>query len=670
MNQPRLPILLATLVVCLLVGLDPLWGQHIRLDSRPDCQESSLDLANLPAGRLFAVWQQGAEASPGSPPRVYARIFDVNGAALAPEFPLTGENAVGPVVAASLEGELLVVWGDAALGRLMARRFFANGTAAGPEIVVSSIFPSGGWAVTRTPNGYAVVAIQGSEVRLWRLGNTGSATGPTEVVASITGIPEDPTPIVRDPAVAYGPAGLVVAWAEEHFGGASIGAVVRTATASLPLPLSAELQPADDPQPIEPAVAVDGQGRILLAWNESPLQEGTLRAQIFGPDLVAAGPPFQVEDPGFPSLAFSAPDAAGLSDGFVVAWQFVPAYSGDAPHITLMRRIHGNGLVLGRATYLGGNSSTSRPVLIVDANQRATIGWPAGVRPPAGPAVELCFSNGLYAVSADTAPRLLLLQDDRFEVSIEWEDFPRSAGQGRGVQLTGDSGYFWFFGENNIEVVVKVLDGRAVNGHFWVFYASLTDVAYHLKVRDRATGHEKTYAKVGGRLASRADTLAFPAGAPPAASAPLFAPPAMPATSETLATLETWAASEKSHTPPAEAVGPCAPASVPGPRRVGLCLGERFEVEMDWQAVGTHGAGQGVQLTADSGYLWFFGPNNIEVMVKVLDGRAVNGHFWVFLGGLSDVDYTIAVRDTVTGAVRTYVNPVGRLVSLADTAAF
>jgi len=53
-----------------------------------------------------------------------------------------------------------------------------------------------------------------------------------------------------------------------------------------------------------------------------------------------------------------------------------------------------------------------------------------------------------------------------------------------------------------------------------------------------------------------------------------------------------------------------------------------------------------------------------------VDGRALNGRFWVFSGALSNVEYTITVTDTSTGQVRTYANPAGSLVSLADTSAF
>ena len=57
-------------------------------------------------------------------------------------------------------------------------------------------------------------------------------------------------------------------------------------------------------------------------------------------------------------------------------------------------------------------------------------------------------------------------------------------------------------------------------------------------------------------------------------------------------------------------------------------------------------------------------------MIKVLDGRALNNHFWVFYGALSNVQYTIHVTDTATGTTKTYTNPSGTLASVADTQAF
>lgn len=98
----------------------------------------------------------------------------------------------------------------------------------------------------------------------------------------------------------------------------------------------------------------------------------------------------------------------------------------------------------------------------------------------------------------------------------------------------------------------------------------------------------------------------------------------------------------------------------------------RFEVTATWTTSGGQtGQGQPVSLTADTGYFWFFGSSNVELVVKVLDGCGLSSHFWVFAGGLTDVNVVLTVRDTRTGAVRRYTNPQGTAFQpIQDTSAF
>jgi len=106
-----------------------------------------------------------------------------------------------------------------------------------------------------------------------------------------------------------------------------------------------------------------------------------------------------------------------------------------------------------------------------------------------------------------------------------------------------------------------------------------------------------------------------------------------------------------------------------------LCLsGSRFAVETAYKI----GPGlsplilsTAVPLTDESGYFWFFDSSNVEILIKVLDGCAINGHFWVFAGGLTNVGVTLIVEDTQTGASKTYNNPIGTAFApLQDTKAF
>lgn len=115
------------------------------------------------------------------------------------------------------------------------------------------------------------------------------------------------------------------------------------------------------------------------------------------------------------------------------------------------------------------------------------------------------------------------------------------------------------------------------------------------------------------------------------------------------------------------AVGPCEADSVT------LCLGEdeRFSVVVSWTDFdGNTGEGSSVPRTVDTGIFWFFGADNYELMIKVIDGREINDHFWVYYGSLSNVGFTITVTDTETGRRRVYNNPVGNFASVGDTRAF
>ncbi|MEA2694872.1 MAG: hypothetical protein QOJ16_4259 [Acidobacteriota bacterium] len=246
----------------------------------------------------------------------------------------------------------------------------------------------------------------------------------------------------------------------------------------------------------------------------------------------------------------------------------------------------------------------------------------------------------------------LCLAGSRFQVEIEWRDFAGHTGVGHAVSLTADTGYFWFFDPANVETVVKVLDARALNQSFWVFYGALSSVEYALTVTDTQTGLSRRYVNPSGQLASVGDTNGFgPLGAAASKTAVAKASP-----------LPLVAA----RTDTRVAIGSCVPS--PGQ----LCLnGGRFAVTAAWKDFqGRTGTGTAVSLTADTGYFWFFAPTNVEVVTKVLDGRGLNGKFWLFYGALSNVEYTLTVTDTETGAVRTYKNPLGQFGSVADTGAF
>jgi hypothetical protein len=108
--------------------------------------------------------------------------------------------------------------------------------------------------------------------------------------------------------------------------------------------------------------------------------------------------------------------------------------------------------------------------------------------------------------------------------------------------------------------------------------------------------------------------------------------------------------------------------------------GSRFQVRVlhgtvvQGAAVKGVEAAPAVQISDESGYFWFFASSNMEVTVKLLDGRAVNGHYWLFAASMTAEPFVIEVIDTrgsCTGpsCIRTYASPAGKNKNFIDLAA-
>jgi ELWxxDGT repeat protein len=288
---------------------------------------------------------------------------------------------------------------------------------------------------------------------------------------------------------------------------------------------------------------------------------------------------------------------------------------------------------------------------ISDLVQIGSLLFFQGPHPEAGP--ELMALPVGPPVPCAAGAQTLCLRGGRFAVRARWRD-PRSGDQGNAGALpmpgSDRTGLFWFFSPDNVELVFKTLDGGPVNGFFWNFYGALSDVEYTIEVTDTATGRRTEYFNPGGEICGRGDTTAFPARPP----VPLPVPPPFFAPVRSAA---------------AAGAGGTACGGDPGD----LCLlGDRFRVEVEWadQRSGDSGVGTALPFADRSGFFWFFEPQNVELVVKILDGTEVNGRFWVFYGGLSDVAYTITVTDTETGEQAVYHNSPGEICGRGDTTAF
>ncbi len=105
-----------------------------------------------------------------------------------------------------------------------------------------------------------------------------------------------------------------------------------------------------------------------------------------------------------------------------------------------------------------------------------------------------------YGVTCLPDAQHLCLQQGRYRVGVSFQDGSGTTSQGNVVSslASADSGVFWFFGPDDWELLVKVLDGCAVNQQVWVFTAATTNLAYTLTVTDTVTGTVKTYPNAAG----------------------------------------------------------------------------------------------------------------------------------------------------------------------------
>ena len=116
--------------------------------------------------------------------------------------------------------------------------------------------------------------------------------------------------------------------------------------------------------------------------------------------------------------------------------------------------------------------------------------------------------TGFECVANETT---LCLNDGRYEVKVDWKTQQGLTGDGKPVEFgSDDSGMFSFFNASNWEMLVKVLDGCAVNQHRWVFFAAVTNVEFTLTVTDSETGESHRYFNLLGSAADAVtDTEAF-----------------------------------------------------------------------------------------------------------------------------------------------------------------
>ncbi len=644
----------------------PLVGPNFQVNVGAEGPQFDVDVAQDSAGDTVFVWVDQGTA----PQTVLARVYDPAGNPRGLSFivGIESQPISHPRVAITPLGEFTVVWGNP--HTIFVRRFDRLGRPLGSVSTTRQISPdlvqSPDVAVDAAGNAVVVWGVSrfaGDLILLQRFNAANQSPG-------FQGFPEvvnqNSTNSRNKPRVALDAAGdVLVSWDDYRTGNLPDVWARRFDGPSGTWAQELRINPSTPgyQQGSAPILYPERDGAVLY----SDLSAGKLLVRRLDAAGALQEDPIPVASPG--SVDPIAPDAAAGPDGTAaVVWQGEDLL------------VHA-GLFDRSWNALGGDFLPSSetldsewdPVVAAGGSGGFAVAWnsagplifsPIPELPPQSQDGRDGSSFGVFAQRIQSSSlcaagsEVLCLAGGRFQARVSWKNpYTGETGTGKALPLTDDTGSFWFFNPANLEVMVKALNGQLVNGRFWIFYGSLSNVEYTLTVTDTARGAAvKTYHNPPFQFASRADVDAFPAIPPPASLAAGAA--------------EAVATALPASFPKAEsalfAAGDCAPTLT------SLCPQNRFQITVDFidPRTGITGQGHAVSLTNDTGVFWFFEPGNLELMVKVLDGGGVNGHFWVFYGALSDVDYTIKVTDTATGAMRTYHNPLHHLASGADVTAF
>lgn len=305
------------------------------------------------------------------------------------------------------------------------------------------------------------------------------------------------------PVLSANPLGsFVVVWDAEEDpqrpGGDVFGRVYGPAGHALALPFALGTTSEGDQN--FPDVAMAPDGSFVAVWSSPSRAPGELEGQdVFLRRFAADGTPYGPEVRLSESSLYSqwAPQIAMDSRGdFVVVW--TEALRGGRFRDLWARLFRADGVPLSPdfpVNQVNPNLELSWPsVALSDSGQLAFAwesNWPFDPNYPGTISIGIAYRRFLATCPADAT--MLPLRGGRFLACARWHLREGAYGAAVPESWSDEAGGFTFFSPSNLEVLIKVLDGCAINGSFWVFAAGLTDVGVDLAVVDTWTGETRSY---------------------------------------------------------------------------------------------------------------------------------------------------------------------------------
>ena len=235
--------------------------------------------------------------------------------------------------------------------------------------------------------------------------------------------------------------------------------------------------------------------------------------------------------------------------------------------------------------------------------------------------------------------------EGRYVFQVDWRQ-GSSSGTAFALPLTARSATFGLTSEENPDVVLSLVDGA--NGFQDLLLAATTTAQLTLRITDTSTGASRTIPKARPRFESFRFPGALPIVVPTTAANPLVE----------------LSSPDFSGSETRETSLPCSGL------RTELCLfAGRFRVALT-APNGEPLANLAALARGDRSGLFALDRGEPALLVRMIDGRAQNGKFWVYRGGLAAIPYRLTITDTQTGAMKIYVQSTARLASTPDRQAF
>ena len=444
----------------------------------------------------------------------------------------------------------------------------------------------------------------------------------------------------RSPRIAVLDANrIVVVWSELGADSDAYGVVGRIFNRSgVPVSPLFVLSTFETGDQVAPDVAAAANGEFVAVW-ESWQQDGSdqgIYGQLFSTAGQKIGDEFRVSSLA-PTGQHSASVDMDTGGRFAVSWSshqetpdqykeiYARAYDAHGTPITEQFQVTRGGQPF--------DEQETSDVAISDSGLLSVAYESYRCDPESGCSRDVMAS--WFSLPCNQDATTLCLRDGRFSIRAFWKDYAGREGAGSSSFLSDESGGFWFFSLENLELFTKMIDGCDSNQSYWFFGAGLTDVEVVLLVRDAQTG----------RIEAFGNQLGVPF--PPIQTIGSFPACAVPARISTSRLLPSRA--------PARASG------LDGGHDGVLLHDGRFDVRIDWRDFsGRSGHASGSALSEESALFSFFFPENLEIAVKVIDGCAGDGHFWVYAAGLTNVEVQTTIEERATGRLWTDLNPLGR----------